>query len=375
MGFWHTGYMEFHESASEWSGEYTPPPPPEFPCAECGRVFESSDDLAVHLFDGHVTTRPLLLLRGRECGRSRLAVIMKTQPQDWEFVHTTRVVINDRTYDPPLAKAVLAEANRGVLEVRLEGERIDQVFEFAFSVADNDDLDRVDAQLGAFVRQRALSIASIERFLEDTAVWSGADQYRFGLANYFYGVLARERSPESGLINGHLAERSYVSRFQEAAQSLSQFEQAGAEAVCGLIAFHFNQFNIAMRKTKSARLARIARRMQSIVDGKLHDSDHGAITGATGLDYALSDMETERMLCWCAVPLDGSGGERVADAEAALPYLEPGDQVKVHLIAAEHHLASGSPKTGLAHAAVLSHNRLTEAWYERYQQRASEVMR
>lgn len=374
MGFWHTGYLEFRELTGWSSDEYTPPAPPEFPCAECGRVFENSDDLAVHLFDGHVTSRPLLLLRGRECGRSRLMVIMKTQPQDWEFVHTTRVLINDRTYEPPLAKEVLAEANRGVLEVRLEGERIDQVFEFAFSVADNDDLGRVEAQLVAFVRQRTLSIASIERFLDDTAVWSGADQYRFGLANYFYGVLARERSPESGLIDDHLSKRSYVSRFQEAAQSLSQFEQAGAEAVCGLIAFHFNQFDIAMRKTKSARLARIARRMQSIVDGRLHDSDRGAITSVTGLDYALSDMETERVLCWCALPLDGSGAEHVANAEASLPYLEPGDQVKVHLIAAEHHLAAGSPKTGLAHATVLSHNRLTEAWYERYQQRVSEVM-
>ena len=374
MGFWHTGYFEFHEETSEGSSVSTPPPPPEFPCAECGHVFKSPDDLAVHRFDGHVLTRPLLLLRGRECGRSRLAVITKTQPEDWEFAHAKRVLINGRTYDPPRAKTALAGADRGVLAVRLEGERVDQVFELTFCVADNDDLDRVDAQLGAFVRHPALSIASVERFLEDTSVSSGADQYRFGLANYFYGVLAREHSPESGLIDDHRTERAYAGRFQEAARSLSQFEQAGAEAVCGLIAFHFNQFDIAMRKTRSARTARTARRMEAILEGKLSDGDRGEITGVMGLDYALSDMETERLLGWCAAPLDGSGAGRVADAEAALPSLEPEDQVKVRIIAGEHHLASGNPEAGLSHAAALSHSRLAEGWYERYLQRANEAM-
>lgn len=375
MGFWHTGYMEFHEPTSERSGERTSPPPPEFPCTECGRVFKSPDDLAVHLFDGHMTSRPLLLLRGRECGRSRLTVITKTQPEDWEFAHASRVLVNGKSFSPGRARKALASANRGVLEVRLEGDRVDQVFEFAFSVADTDDLERVDAQLRAFVRQRALSIATIERFLEDTASFSSADQYRFGLANYFYGVLARERSPESGLVDDHRAERAYVGRFQEAAQSLSQFEQPGAEAVCGLIAFHFNQFDIALRKTQSARLARISRRMQAILDGKLGDGDREAIGGVMGLDYALSDMETERMLGWCALPLDGSCRGPVSDAEAALPALEPGDQVKVRIIAAEHHLAAGDPEAGLSHAVTLSHSRLAEGWYERYEQRANEAMR
>ena len=342
---------------------------------ECGRVFENSDDLAVHLFDGHATTRPVLLLRGRECGRSRLAVITNTQPEDWEFVHATRVLINGRTYDPIQAKTALSGTVRGVLEVRLEGERIDQAFEVAFNVADNDDLDRVDAQLQAFVRQRALSIASIEKFLEDTASLKGADPYRFGLANYFYGVLARERSSESGLTEDHPTDRAYAARFQEAAHSLSQFEQAGAEAVCGLIAFHFNQFDIAMRKTRSARLARIARRMEAILECKFGDDGRREISGVTGLDYALSDMETERMLGWCALPLDGSAARRVADAEAALPSMEPGDQVKVHIIAAEHHLVAGDPEAGLSHAATLSHSRLGERWFEGFQRRAKEAMK
>lgn len=367
--------MEFHEPTSEWPGASIPPSPPTFPCSECGRTFENPDDLAVHLFDGHATTRPLLLLRGRECGRSRLAVITKTQPDDWEFVNATRVLINGNSYRPTEAKAALADTDRGVLEVRLEGERVDQVFEFTFSVADNDDLDRVDAQLRAFVRQRVLSIASIERFLEDTSGLKGADPYRYGLANYFYGVLAREGSPESGLNGGQPAARAYMGRFQEAVHSLSQFEQAGAEAVCGLVAFHFNQFDLAMRKTRSARLARIARRMEAILEGTLGDDDRGAITGVAGLDYALSDMETERILGWCALALDGSAARRVTDAEEALPSLEPGDQVKVRIIAAEHHLAAGNTEAGLSHAAALSHSRLGEEWCERYRQRANEAMR
>lgn len=31
MGFWHTGYMDFHEPTSERSGSRPAPPPNEFP--------------------------------------------------------------------------------------------------------------------------------------------------------------------------------------------------------------------------------------------------------------------------------------------------------------------------------------------------------
>src|SRR5688572_5328184 len=60
LGLRHTGYMKFHEpTMSKRSGPRPAPPPPEFPCPQCGRIFRTTDDLAgaVHLFDAHVTER------------------------------------------------------------------------------------------------------------------------------------------------------------------------------------------------------------------------------------------------------------------------------------------------------------------------------
>jgi hypothetical protein len=101
MGFWHTGYMEFHEPTSEWSGPRPAPPPPEFPCSQCGRTFRSADDLAVHVFDGHVTQRPVLTLHGRECGRSRLSVIPATAPQDWGVHRARSIRVNGEEMNEP----------------------------------------------------------------------------------------------------------------------------------------------------------------------------------------------------------------------------------------------------------------------------------
>ena len=58
MGFWHTGYMEFHEPEEPRVWSRPKPKPPTFRCSRCDRVFDSTDDLAVHLFDGHPRRAP-----------------------------------------------------------------------------------------------------------------------------------------------------------------------------------------------------------------------------------------------------------------------------------------------------------------------------
>jgi hypothetical protein len=41
MGFWHTGYAEFHEPTglgTSWSTCYTPPPPVRYACEHCSQI-------------------------------------------------------------------------------------------------------------------------------------------------------------------------------------------------------------------------------------------------------------------------------------------------------------------------------------------------
>lgn len=373
MGFWHTGYMEFHEPTGWGDGPRGEPVPPTYPCAQCGEVFLTPDDRSVHLFDGHITTRPVLALKGRECGRSRLSVISKTRPDDWSFRNSNHIRVNGRTASEGEAKSLLSSASMGVVSVVLEGERADQEFEFSFTIADEKDLSGVDEGLRGLVHGRSLTINAIEAFLDRTAPYTTARRYRDGLANYFYGVLAREGSPESGLLQGRGELPGYTSRFDEAVSTLGEFDRPAAEAICGLVAFHYNQFDLALRKTRSPRVARAARRFAVLLSGGVPDPSNLATADGPSLDYVLSDTETERVLAWCCIPLDGSADETVSQFEAAVNDHQPTDALKLHIVAAEHYLASGDPKKGARHAAELRHSRLAEQWADSYRDRLATV--
>src|SRR3954453_4667838 len=83
MGFWQTGYAEFHEPTEERRLTAYSPPPPRFPCPSCGIVFSAERDLQVHGFEGHATSRPIMVFRNRECGRSRLTITPPVTEVDW----------------------------------------------------------------------------------------------------------------------------------------------------------------------------------------------------------------------------------------------------------------------------------------------------
>src|SRR5689334_9460164 len=74
MGFWHTGYQEFHEltGLETWA-----PAPPTYHCAHCEAPFDCAEDVRIHRFASHPLRRPSLFVRGRELGTRPLRI---TQP-------------------------------------------------------------------------------------------------------------------------------------------------------------------------------------------------------------------------------------------------------------------------------------------------------
>ena len=47
MGFWHTGYIEFHEEVGLKGYEFRPNTR-EYPCASCAKVFATAEELQTH---------------------------------------------------------------------------------------------------------------------------------------------------------------------------------------------------------------------------------------------------------------------------------------------------------------------------------------
>jgi len=364
MGFWHTSQIEKHEEKI-WPGyeiNYNSSPiPATIKCEVCGAEFTRDDDYRVHLFTGHTSTRPQLFLRGRECGRSRQQIIAITQPSDWDVKNAIKIHINGHRVGKSQVGKYLSEQPNGTVSVVLTGESGSQDFEFSFTVADENELQIVDDALLTLIENKSLTLASIDEFLQHTRRASTARLYRDGLANYFYGVLARERSPESGLNKIDEAGRPYLRKYDEAVSQLSLFDRPPAEAICGLVAFHYNQLHVAIRKTRSPRVARASLRLARLTTGTSAPNGD-TIRDNWSFDHDLSDKETEFVLQMCSLPLDGSAVDAVSAFEDTILSFQPSDQLKLHVVAGEHYLAQGNFEMVRFHVGAVRHSVFAELW-------------
>jgi hypothetical protein len=189
-----------------------------------------------------------------------------------------------------------------------------------------------------------------------------------GLANYLYGVLAREAAVESGILDKPY-DVGYEAKYDQAVGTLGSFDRAPAEAICGIVAFHYNQFDRAMTKTKSQRVAEVSLRFQAMLKGEHWPSGDLSLSPHTSLDFALSDSVVEQVLEWSAVALDGTAALDVAELVANLESQRPYDALKLHMVAAEHYLSVGDLTSALQHAEWLRHGRITEGWYGGFRRR------
>jgi hypothetical protein len=362
MGFWHTGYMEFHEATGE--GGFRPEPAglPAYTCPHCGLVFTSERDYRVHAFEGHATPRPLLVFMGRECGRSRLTVTSETTGADWVIKNAEHALVNRAPMSAADASTFLASQRSGVADLQLANGNVTQSFQFEFALAEAEDLQAVDDALERFFAAGDLSLGAIDAFIMRSRRYPSAAKYTDGLANYLYGVLAREGAVESSLA-GKAGEEGYEGKYDRAVGILGSFDRPPAEAISGLVAFHYNQFERAMTRTRSQRVAEVSLRFQSILRGEPWTVGDLSERAHSSVDSALSDSVVERILGWSAIPLDGSASRQVREIEAEVARQRPSDALKLHLIAAEHFLAAGDGARASKHAEVVRHSPRAEVWY------------
>ncbi len=366
MGFWHTGYFEFHEP-EELDVERLPPDP-RYVCVSCGTAFFSSRDLDVHRFSGHVRQRPSLILNGRELGKSRLYVTRETRADDWSFANAESVLVNGVTATPLAAATQLAAKRSGYADVIAVNGDVTQSFEFEFALTDDADLHGVDEALFHMIRGNVWGRDSIDSFIMRAKRYESASRYTSGIANYLYGVLAREELADLG---GDPSR--YQGRYDAAVRILGEFDRPPAEAISGLVAFHYNQFDRAMAKTKSGRVSDVSRRFQQLLTGNrarctdVIDAQHAE------LDAALSDSTVERVLRLSAIPLDGSADDAVADALIDVREQRSYDQLKLFIVAAEHQLAAADFAAARSSADELRHARFAENWYADFRQRLGDL--
>ena len=199
-----------------------------------------------------------------------------TSTFDWSVFGAQSMSVNGDTVAPSEAGATLSVFTSGVASVLLRGEVSEELFDIRFAIADPDDLIGVDLRLKEMVVRQELSLGAIERFLSSTKEFGTAWHYKAGIANYLYGVLARERSPESGL-----RQSQYREKYDEAVGMLSGYDRAAAEAICAVVAFHFNQCPLAVRRTRSPEVSFVSRSLHSLLQGGRPEESLTAGPGGT----------------------------------------------------------------------------------------------
>lgn len=312
--------------------------------------------------------RPTLILSGRAVGHTRLYISRETLADEWVFRDTDSVSVNGELFPPDIAAKALAAKRAGFADVVATNTDVRQEYQFEFGLAEAIDLQGVDEALLSLIRGNEFGLDSIDTFIMSGKRFASASRYLAGIANYLYGVVAREENSDA-----QGSPEKYEGRYDAAVRILGEFDRPPAEAICGLVAFHYNQFEHAMSKTKSARVSDVSKRFTALLLGRAASHDGLVDTSLSELDAALSDSTVERTLRLCAIPLDGSAELEVAEAISDVRNQRPYDQLKLRVIAAEHFLAAGDFAGAREHADEMRHSSITEDWYTRFRTRLEDT--
>lgn len=292
MGFWHTGYAEFHEPTGLGEYVYTPPPPVRYACEHCAQSFTDLEALRKHRFEQHPVRQPALLLRGKPVGALTQVLMTPLGPSDVLVEDATTCLLNGQPVHPARLGQQLAAMRREFAEVKLSNQGATTRCQLDFRVADEAHLAGVEAAFLRLARDRLLNIQAVSRFNEDCRAFASAMPYCDGISHYLYGVMAKERSPDSGL-----KQEEYIQRFLRSSEELSGFDRPLARSVRSLVAFHFNQFEDAEYLAPEGALRHAAGAFAGLLQGlPWHFEQAFSPAPGSAVEDLLTDQDTLQIL-------------------------------------------------------------------------------
>ena len=360
MGFWHTGYIEFHEPSGLGEFSYRSSSP-EFPCAHCGETYGSLDALRKHRFETHPLRRPTMFLKGCELGSQPVHVTSKLSSDDIALDDCDRATINGRQISVSDLPRDLAEMKDGVCRALLSKAGVDAEFVFDFRVASEEDLAGVERELRRTAERRRLDRRAIDEFISATAGFNTAIGYVDGICAYLYGVLAKERAADSSL-----PYELYSSKFSKAVDELEPYDRPYARTIASLVEFHFNHFVGAARLVPFTRVGRVAATFAGWIgaDGETDLELPPVAETLNNTDTMFTDWVTEEIFRWAIRPQRDLVGS-VVDIEAALHRdIADYDRAKLRVLLTEIYAHSGAIDRAQQYARALRNLRPFEEWAE-----------
>ncbi|MBM3852375.1 MAG: C2H2-type zinc finger protein [Verrucomicrobia bacterium] len=355
MGFWHTGYMEFHEPVG-LGDRVADVPAPLFACPQCNRVFTDFDDLRRHRFGAHPALRPLLFVRGVEVGSAPLRLTRPLSSADVQTMHATTAVVNGRALSSEKVATTLAAFKSSVVEIRLEGAASAE-FKLKFEIATESDLAGVERCFAEAARRGRLDRRAVEAFIDSARPYGSAIAYCDGICEYLYGVLAKE-----GNSSPALPFADHREKFNRAAEVLRDVDRPLARQILALVAFNLNHFSLAASLAPATRVAAASKKYLAWTSSRPAPSCDRE--GLDQSDSRLTDLDTESIIRWSLLPL-GAVGEHRDELEQALQRdISEFDRAKVRLLLTEYLLNVRDFPRAKLHARELWNNPAFGPWAE-----------
>lgn len=351
MGFWHTGYMEFHEPTG-LEGSYKSEPTFYY-CQHCSAKFKTTDALLEHRLVDHPYLRPLLFIRGHELGSTPLTLNRALDPSEVRFSRCDQALVNGQPIPLSQLGVYLAQFRNDKANIELMTSSVTAHFEIMFAVAGEEDCQGVEQTLLIISRQHTLDECTLEIFISASSLFTTAINYCDGVYEYLYGVLVKERAV-SPCISG----QGYLERFRHADNTLKDFDRPLARTIRALIAFNFNHFSEAATLMPEGDLGFAARRFAAWLQGVPEPVTQHPVDPQTyqWLDRQLSDLDTDLILRWTLTDWHTLTQhveqiqKRIQDTE-----LPDYDRTKLKVLLAEYFSASKQPREARRLAQELIH--------------------
>jgi hypothetical protein len=360
VGFWHTGYLEFHEEPGLGPFGFNPSPP-SYDCSKCVLKFDSQADLRKHLFESHPLTKPLFLIRGVELGLHPLRITRSLETDEISIDNCTSALLNGDRLELKSLVRELTSIRRDVCKIVLMNEETSSEHEIDFHIATEDDLRGVEERFQELANLRCLSHERIEFFIEATDVFGSARSYCDGICNYFYGVLAKERHPDSSL---EYAE--YVNKFQSAAETLGTYDRPLSRLFRSVIAFHFNDFELALQLGSNSRVSQAAARYRNwLTRPRSPENPETLPRRVEATDRWITDRETDAILAWSVQPDLSLVNEAKNIRHLLDGPISDYDHGKLHVLLSEISDLTGDSEKSIEYAKKLVHVPPWEAWADK----------
>lgn len=349
MGFWHTGYAEFHEEVGLGDYEADVIVTPQYPCNQCDAIFDSLDLLRTHRFEKHPIESPVLLVRGVEIGGQPVQITTPLAPTDVALLSTDEAIINGKPVSAAEVGEALSRFKQETAQIQFGDDpaRFPRVLHFR--VASHHDLIGVEHCFRDTAADGRLDRRAIDDFIDRCKCFPTAGFYCDGIAEYLYGVLAKERSNEVDI-----PYERHREKFNRAAESLADVHRPLAQQILGLIDFNFNLMASAATRGIASRVGIASERLRALGRGHLEGTTRRA-SPRTALDRALTDADTEAIVGWACQALPKLV-EHIGEIEkfSRKPLAEL-DKSKCHIILAAIHHSRGAMDHAIVHARELFH--------------------